>query len=64
MWAGTAQSEQRPDLSIEESWFDSKQRQDNSLFSTTARPALDQIQLPIQWVHGSLFKAPGPEFYR
>jgi len=65
MWAGTAQSVQRPGygLSIEESWFDSKQRQDISLLSTRATPALGQIQLHIQWV-GVFFKAPGREVYR
>jgi hypothetical protein len=51
-------------LSIEKSSFDSRQGQDNSLSSTTNRPALGLIQLPIQWVLWSLSKAPGREVDR
>jgi len=42
----------------EEPWFDSRQKNDNILFSETSRSALDNSQVRIQWTsrcHGPLF---------
>jgi hypothetical protein len=57
-------SDQATGLSIDKPRFDCQQGQHNSVASIRARPDVCHIQLPIQWVRGSLSKAPGRELDR